>query len=94
VTFDYKNGGFKRRKYCIVERENAFFKSSPLDEYHLPQMNSEKVFFWVHSIMVRKYRMAENLACFHVSKLFIAKNMANLWPILCTSHLVILRKKN
>jgi hypothetical protein len=28
-----------------VERENAFFKSSPVDEYHLPQMNSEKVFF-------------------------------------------------
>jgi hypothetical protein len=23
-----------------VERENAFFKSSPEDEYHLPQMNS------------------------------------------------------
>jgi hypothetical protein len=30
-----------------VERENAFFKSSPVDEYHLPQMNSEKVFFCV-----------------------------------------------
>jgi hypothetical protein len=30
-----------------VERENAFFKSSPVDEYHLPQMISEKV-FWVH----------------------------------------------
>jgi hypothetical protein len=28
-----------------VERENAFFKSSPVGEYHLPQMNSEKVFF-------------------------------------------------
>jgi hypothetical protein len=28
-----------------VERENAFFKSSPVAEYHLPQMNSEKVFF-------------------------------------------------
>jgi hypothetical protein len=28
-----------------VERENAFFKSSPVDEYHLPQINSEKVFF-------------------------------------------------
>jgi hypothetical protein len=27
-----------------VERENAFFKSSPVGEYHLPQMNSEKVF--------------------------------------------------
>jgi hypothetical protein len=27
-----------------VGRENAFFKSSPVDEYHLPQMNSEKVF--------------------------------------------------
>jgi hypothetical protein len=26
------------------ERENAFFKSSPVDEYHLPQMNSEKKF--------------------------------------------------
>jgi HSP90 family molecular chaperone len=25
-----------------VERENAFFKSSPVNEYHLPQMNSEK----------------------------------------------------
>jgi hypothetical protein len=30
-----------------MERENAFFKSSLVDEYHLPQMNSEKVFFWV-----------------------------------------------
>jgi hypothetical protein len=28
-----------------VERENAFFKSSPVDEYHLPQTNSEKVLF-------------------------------------------------
>jgi hypothetical protein len=28
-----------------VERENAFFKSSPVDEFHLPQINSEKVFF-------------------------------------------------
>jgi hypothetical protein len=28
-----------------VERENAILKSSPVDEYHLPQMNSEKVFF-------------------------------------------------
>jgi hypothetical protein len=28
-----------------VERENAFFKSSPVSEYHLPQMNSEKFFF-------------------------------------------------
>jgi hypothetical protein len=26
----------------MVERENAFFKSSPVDEYHLPQMHSEK----------------------------------------------------
>jgi hypothetical protein len=32
-------------KNSIVERENAFFKSSPVDEYHLLQMNSEKVFF-------------------------------------------------
>jgi hypothetical protein len=28
-----------------VERENAFFKSSLVDEYHLPQMNSEKKYF-------------------------------------------------
>jgi hypothetical protein len=28
-----------------VEGKNAFFKSSPVDEYHLPQMNSGKVFF-------------------------------------------------
>jgi hypothetical protein len=33
-----------------VERENAFFKSSPVDEYHLPQMNSEKVFLDVVSL--------------------------------------------
>jgi hypothetical protein len=33
---------FWRRKNCIVERENAFFQSSPVDEYHLPQMNFEK----------------------------------------------------
>jgi hypothetical protein len=32
-----------------VEWENAFFKSSPVDEYHLPQMNSEKVFLAVES---------------------------------------------
>jgi hypothetical protein len=24
--------------------ENALFKSSPIDEYHLPQMNSKKFF--------------------------------------------------
>jgi hypothetical protein len=36
---------FKEEKNCIVERENAFFKSSPVDEYHLPQKNSEKVCF-------------------------------------------------
>jgi hypothetical protein len=45
VTFNHKNGETKRkekrRKNCIVERENAFFKSSPVDEYHLPQMNSD-----------------------------------------------------
>jgi hypothetical protein len=29
----------------IVKREKTFFKSSPVDEYHLPQMNSEKVLF-------------------------------------------------
>jgi hypothetical protein len=33
-----------------VERENAFFKSSPVDENHLPPMNSEKVCFWVYGI--------------------------------------------
>jgi hypothetical protein len=33
-------------KNGIVERENAFFKSSTVDEYHLPQMVSEEVFFW------------------------------------------------
>jgi hypothetical protein len=27
-----------------VERGNAFFKSSPVDDNHLLQMNSEKVF--------------------------------------------------
>jgi hypothetical protein len=45
VTFNHKNGELERRKNCIVERKNAFFKSSPVDEYHLPQMNSEKIFF-------------------------------------------------
>jgi hypothetical protein len=30
-----------------AEMGNAFFKSSPVDEYHLPQINSEKVFFSV-----------------------------------------------
>jgi hypothetical protein len=30
-----------------VERENVFFKSSSVDEYHLPQMNSKKVFLGV-----------------------------------------------
>jgi hypothetical protein len=39
--------GYKEEKNCIVERENAFFKSSPVDKYHLPQMNSEKVFLGV-----------------------------------------------
>jgi hypothetical protein len=38
---------YKEEKHCIVERENAFFKSYPVDENHLPQMNSEKCFFWV-----------------------------------------------
>jgi hypothetical protein len=47
VTFNHKNGKLKRRKNCIVEWENAFFKSSPVDEYHLPQMNSEKNFLGV-----------------------------------------------
>jgi hypothetical protein len=36
-------------KNCIVERENAFFKSSLAAEYHLPQMNSEKYFLGVGS---------------------------------------------
>jgi hypothetical protein len=45
VTFNHNNGELLRRKICIMERENAFFKSSPVDENHLPQMNSEKVFF-------------------------------------------------
>jgi hypothetical protein len=36
---------YKEKKTCIVEWEIAFFKSSPVDEYHPPQMNSEKVFF-------------------------------------------------
>jgi hypothetical protein len=45
VTFIHKNRELQRRKNCTVERENAIFKSSPVDEYHLPQMNSEKVFF-------------------------------------------------
>jgi hypothetical protein len=30
----------EKKMYC-----GAFFKSSPVDEYHLPQMNSEKVAF-------------------------------------------------
>jgi hypothetical protein len=34
-----------------VERENAFYKSSPVDEYHLPEMNSEKVFFGVYETL-------------------------------------------
>jgi hypothetical protein len=37
VAFNHKN--------CIVEWVNSFFKSSPLDEYHLPQMNFKKNFF-------------------------------------------------
>jgi hypothetical protein len=41
VTFNHKNGKLKRRKNNIVEREKAFFKSSPVDEYHQPQMNSD-----------------------------------------------------
>jgi hypothetical protein len=45
VTFNHKNREFQRIKNCIVERGNALFKSSPVDEYHLSQMNSEKVFF-------------------------------------------------
>jgi hypothetical protein len=44
----------KRRKNCIVERENAFVKSSTVDEYHLPQMNSEKVFFWCNEVATNK----------------------------------------
>jgi hypothetical protein len=36
-----------KKQNCIVERENAFFKSSSVDEYNLPQMNSEKFFLGV-----------------------------------------------
>jgi hypothetical protein len=36
-----------KEENCIVERKNAFIKSSPVDEYHLPRMNSEKVFLGV-----------------------------------------------
>jgi hypothetical protein len=32
---------------------NAFFKSSPVDEYHLPQMNSEKVFLGAVSVILK-----------------------------------------
>jgi hypothetical protein len=53
VTFNHKNVELSRRKFFIVERENAFIKSSPVDEYHLPQMNSEKVLFWVQETAFR-----------------------------------------
>jgi hypothetical protein len=43
VTFNHKKESYKEDK-TVSERGNAFFKSSPVDEYHLPQMNSEKCF--------------------------------------------------
>jgi hypothetical protein len=40
-----------------VQRENAFFKTSPVDKYHLAQMNFEKSFFWVN------IEMRRNMGC-------------------------------
>jgi hypothetical protein len=39
-----KMKSFKEEQNCIVERENALFKSSPVDVYHLPQMNAAMKF--------------------------------------------------
>jgi hypothetical protein len=47
VTFNHENWEFQRRKYCITDREKVFLISSLVDEYHLPQMNSEKVFLGI-----------------------------------------------
>jgi hypothetical protein len=35
----------KMESYNEEKNVNAYFKSFPVDEYHLPQMNSEKGFF-------------------------------------------------
>jgi hypothetical protein len=46
-----------------VEQENAFFKSSPVDEYHLPQMNSD--FYFVLCLYATDFgRISSNLAGF------------------------------
>jgi hypothetical protein len=42
-----------------VERENAFFQSSPVDEYHMPQMNTENVFFGVAQ-QIKRIKLFEN----------------------------------
>jgi hypothetical protein len=45
MTFNQKMESYKEEKNCIMERENVLFKSTAVDEYHLPQMYSLKVYF-------------------------------------------------
>jgi hypothetical protein len=66
-----------------VERENAFFKSSPVDEYHLPQMNSKKVFlgvrfFFSHveNILSNEHKLKVVLEQFKCSEL---ASQENIW---------------
>jgi hypothetical protein len=79
---------YKEEKNCIVERENAFFKSSPVDEYHLRQMNSEKVFFGCSDI-VSVFRLCVIVT--HVLNLFEMreKSVHYLGIELSTSGVVI-----
>jgi hypothetical protein len=52
-----------------VERENVFFKSFPVDEYYLPQMNCEKVF--LVAVNLNLQLTAES---FHVKQVKIKQN--------------------
>jgi hypothetical protein len=44
---------YKEEKMVSWSGKMRFFKSSPVDEYHLPQMNSEKVFLGAASVILK-----------------------------------------
>jgi hypothetical protein len=85
----------KRRKSCIVERENAFFKSSLVDEYHLPQMNSEKVFF-LGAVTQKTFlrRATFRIPNFKVMRVRHINKLHTLWPIELTNSRSLLLKND
>jgi hypothetical protein len=62
------------RKNCIVKREIAFYKSSPVDKYHLPQINFEKVFLGCG--LNNNCPLTRQISVAHISqfKIFILQN--------------------